>query len=702
MKSLFKKKLTKYNSIYLKVLIYLIVIFKILSEECEQSYPFRRNGNCESTGCTVEEFELGNCYIDNSIISTQWFNNIISISEIGFNYVDIVTTSNKDLIIITNTGSIDEENKYKRNFYGIKSDGHKYYIGPENYEETTFYQFTTNNIMAQGNIFSIKLKESADDKEYIIGISPNNFEIYDLDNLLKYEKSNSEIFGLSSIIQYRGSIIKLENNNYVLGIIGTNSDNNHYFYLVNIAFNSINIELNNPVISLDISYESSSAKIVSCFETDSKKIICFYQDKSYNYVLIAFNHDLNFILKETVANGLTNEDNYFECVHFIGETGAFGYFDNSNSDFLYIKFKKLNQNNTISNHFTTINEVSIKYKIFTKSLETNAMVKLDDLKIGYVAFYDNGLKDMCLVIINSYTEEKVIVKYFTSHFYQYYYCKFSNELRITLFNGFIAMVSSYIKQGSYHEYPFLIIFGYPNSIDFNVDISTNLETFTNVEIDLNSKGKIDNNIFGYIFNGTKIIGYSNGLKLKSNLRSEINERDILVENENLILILDKETNILKDSKIIYAMVVTLPTYEMYDKYRELKNLEYEGNMNGERNYYESQRKPLIGRNSYCNIVINEEILSSTDCDINCERCLKNGEKTCINCKYSYKLSENGNGKICLDSPTNIEKDKETTIPNKSESSTVVETTISSPTTLIETTISSPTTLIETTISSPTT
>ena len=35
--------------------------------------------------------------------------------------------------------------------------------------------------------FSLKMKESVDDKEYTIGISPNNFEIYNLDNGLKYE-----------------------------------------------------------------------------------------------------------------------------------------------------------------------------------------------------------------------------------------------------------------------------------------------------------------------------------------------------------------------------------------------------------------------------------------------------------------------------------------------------------------------------------
>ena len=356
MKLLFKKKLLSYNNINLKSIILIIGIFNILSDECDVSNPFRRNGAYSSEVCTDEEINSGICYIDNTIINTQWFNNSICISEIGFNYADILTTSNDNLIIITNTDSSNEENKYKRNFYGIKQNGHKYIIGPDTSEYSPFYQFTTNNIRAQGNIFSIKIKESTDDKEYIIGISPNNFEIYDLENGLKYEKTNSEIFGLNSIIQYRGSLIELDNNNYALGMIGTNDENKSYFYLANISFNSINIELSNPQISLDISYESSSAKTVSCFETESKNIMCFYQDNSYNYVLIAFTHDLNFINKETVVTGVNDNENYFECVHFTEETGAFGYF---NSNYLNIKFRKLTESGSFSDHFNTINEVSI-------------------------------------------------------------------------------------------------------------------------------------------------------------------------------------------------------------------------------------------------------------------------------------------------------------------------------------------------------
>ena len=703
----FAQKYRRYIILYLKYLILLLRIINIL--DCDSVHePILKDGSCSEGQCTDEEFKSEYCKIDNEIIKTQWLNNIIYITEEeGFNYVDIMSTSNEDLILISNTDSTVEENKFKRKFYGLKKNGRNYFIDSDNSKETPFYQFTANSTRAQGDIFSIKLKENLNNKEYIISISLNSFEIYDLEKGLIYEKSIEEVFGIKSIIQYISSFIELENNVYALGIIGMDLTNQSFFFIYKLSFTS----LNNPDIELFSFYESSNAKTVSCFQTESKRIMCFFQDDFNDYVLIAFDQNYNYLNKETITNGPNDDENYFECVHFIGEAGAFAYFLPSSS-YLYINFKQLNEDDdhSITNYFSSINEVSIIYKLFLKTAEMNKIIKLNDLKICYVAIY-NGYKEMCLVIINSFTENKIIVKYFLSHTYNLYLYEFTNEVRATLYNGLIAMASSFKKGTSSVQYSSLIIFSYPNSTDFDVDISENIQTFTNIEIDLNSKGNIDNNIFGYIFNGTKIIEYSNGLILKSTLRSEIIEGDILIEDENLILVLSKEANILKDSKIVYAMMATEPSYEVDDKFRELKNVDYTNGNNNEKQFFDSQKKSYIGRHSYCKIIINEAILSETDCDDNnCERCLTNTEKTCINCKHSYELAENGKGKICLDyheleSSTNLEIEKQTTIPSIIEPSTVVEATIpeikDSPTTSIETTIptieGSPTTSIETTI-----
>ena len=577
----------RYFILYLQYLILLLRIINILG--CESVHmPILKGDNCIEGICTEEEFKSEICKIDNDIIKTQWFNNIRFITEEeGFQYIDIVSTSNENLILMSNTNSTHKD-KFIRKFYGIKNNGRNYFVDFDTSEETPFNQYIVNNTRDQGDIFSVKLKENLDNKEYIISISSNIFEIYDLESGLINEKKIEDFLGIQSINQYIASFIELENNVYALGIIGTNLSGQSCFFIYKLSFTS----LNNTDIQLVHSYSSTTAKTVSCFKTESKKIICFFQDDSQNYVLIAFDYNFNYLNKEIIATGPNVDTNYFECVHYIGEAGAFAYFLPS-SDFLFINFKQLNEDNSnsITNYFSSIKQVRIIYKIFLKTAEMNKIIKISDLKICYVAIY-NGRKEMCLVIINSFTENKIIVKYYLSHFYNLYLYEFTTEVRATLYNGLIAMASSFKKGISNAQYSSLIIFSYPNSIDFDVDISENIQTFTNVEIDLNSKGYIDNNIFGYIFNGTKIIEYSNGLIIKSTLRSEINEGDILTENENLILILSKEANFIKNSKIVYAMMATEPSYDVDDSFRELRNDEYTNGNNNERQFYDSKKKNL--------------------------------------------------------------------------------------------------------------
>ena len=330
----FAQKYRRYIILYLKYLILLLRIINIL--DCDSVHePILKDGSCSEGQCTDEEFKSEYCKIDNEIIKTQWLNNIIYITEEeGFNYVDIMSTSNEDLILISNTDSTVEQNQFKRKFYGLKKNGRYYFIKNDTSKETPFYQFTANSIRAQGDIFPIKLKENLDNKEYIISISSYSFEIYYFENGLIYEKSIKEAFGIKSIIQYKASFIELENNVYALGIIGMDITNQSFFFIYKLSFTS----LNNPNIELFYFYDSSTAKTISCFQTESKRIMCFFQDDINDYVLIAFDQNFDYLNKETITTGPNDDENYFECVHFIGEAGAFAYFLPSSS-YLYINFK---------------------------------------------------------------------------------------------------------------------------------------------------------------------------------------------------------------------------------------------------------------------------------------------------------------------------------------------------------------------------
>ena len=49
-------------------------------------------------------------------------------------------------------------------------------------------------------------------------------------------------------------------------------------------------------------------------QTESKKIMCFFQDGSNEYVLIAFDKNFNYLNKETITSGPNDDENYFESL----------------------------------------------------------------------------------------------------------------------------------------------------------------------------------------------------------------------------------------------------------------------------------------------------------------------------------------------------------------------------------------------------
>ena len=95
------------------------------------------------------------------------------------------------------------------------------------------------------------------------------------------------------------------------------------------------------------------------------------------------------------------------------------------------------------------------------------------------------------------------------------------------------------------------------------------------------------------------------------------------------------------------MVLTEPEYDIFNQYA----IEINNSYCGENCYDEKdilQNNLYIGRNSYFDIIINKDSIS-TDCLENNENCIAciTGNKACIACKYWHELSQNGE-KTCLD------------------------------------------------------
>ena len=92
----------------------------------------------------------------------------------------------------------------------------------------------------------------------------------------------------------------------------------------------------------------------------------------------------------------------------------------------------------------------------------------------------------------------------------------------------------------YKTYSLFIIFSYPNSTDFTIDITDNITSSTNAIIKLYEKVNIENNIFGYVFDSIQINNYTNGLKLLCGDNKEEKQKEqIISNNTNIEFIINK-------------------------------------------------------------------------------------------------------------------------------------------------------------------
>jgi len=346
---------------------------------------------------------------------------------------------------------------------------------------------------------------------------------------------------------------------------------------------------------------------------------------------------------------------FYKCVHFKGEAGAFVYYEKFVT--LAIQFKEY-KNGEIIDYFKYKSKIEINIQKFMDSVSLNDLIKIEDSKFCFIALSTDNA-EIKLMILSNYVDEKIKIRYYLVKAKNYYLYRFSNEFMLNLYNELIVLASINSLEGD-GRYGTIIIFSYPNSTDFNINL-TNYNT-TNPIIKFYEKCKIENNLFGHIFKGIQIIDFSMGLKLiREDNKKEISKNTLIPNNISVELFFTKEiVNLQKNARIEYAMVLTEPEYEKYNQYASTIDNDYckengIDNCNDEKNYF--KKKSYIGRTSYCDIIINSEEFIN-ECDEHCIICSKSNNLECLNCEYNYELSDNDKKK-CI----KINKIESTEIPS---------------------------------------
>lgn len=674
MKEIYRKNKTKYYFSFFEIIIFYIKFKEIILSSCDYDTPILRSNECDR-GCTPEQLREKNCNINNTLIETQFLNNIIQISPGVFKYVDITTTIKGDLLV--EATSIDSSQDHIRYFYGLKQNGRGYFQDKITNKEIPSYSLTNaGNRNYESFIFTIILNDTEDNNEYLINISKdsgNNLELYDFKNDYIYEKKLSTFFHSNSVRCISASVIKISdsNYNYIIGIIAISYDNYGigipYFILFKLLFYSKDIVNNDPIFKIEKTI-SSSSRIVSCFETDKKYIMCFYQNASYEYVIGVYDNNLNnktFLAIQD--NGSSDENDFFKSIHFNGEAGAFCYYIiNSNQESnLNIQFKKYDEDsNSISDYFISNPLIKIdKVGNLSNKILTNDIIKLSNSKFCF-STYNSENTIFYVIIINNYKDEKIKIRYYYVNFYQLYYYRYLTELELSLYNNFISMATG--CQNDYdserRQKSYFWIFSYPNSRDFDVNITENVINYNNIQINLKERCFIDNNLFGYIYYGITIIEFNDEYTLLSvNTNNKIKKETILSDEEKIELVLSQKINIPKKGKIEYAMVLTEPDYDIFNQYSRIIDTNYCNGDEDEINYFNQEKQKYVGKSSYVNIILDTDSeFFTNNCinDENCDICKNGGDMHCITCKYLFKIKNDN--KICLSQNDTIESDLETT------------------------------------------
>ena len=222
----------------------------------------------------------------------------------------------------------------------------------------------------------------------------------------------------------------------------------------------------------------------------------------------------------------------------------------------------------------------------------------------------------------------------------------------------------------------LTIFSYPNSTDIKNELieylfKNNDIKINNITLESKSLCQIENNIFGLILNGIKIIEVNKTSEYLSFPNgTEIAKDMLLALSDILKLNINKNENIYNifSYSIEYACQATEPKFEEYNNYTiELNDT---GN---EKTFFESQNNIYTGRYSYYNFSLNEKVTDVCDNTL-CKLCYNNNKNKCITCEFDFNILDKN--KNCSEPSvttiikTNILDKIDTTIPKKIDTTIV--------------------------------
>ena len=497
--------------------------------ECPREYPLYIEEE-EKKQCVLKYFENNYNNISNKIIKTQWLNKRTKIGVDECQYISMDFSSNGDLIIESNI--YNKNRKKPRYFYGIKFNGRPLFYDQENnvYKYQKTIDSITNGYMLESQLIRIKLYNE-DEKDYYLSctFSHQSFEIIDFNTNKIYGLYSNKIFGDFEIFSRLFSILELKNEKkiYLFCFIVQSSDEQYYISLQKLKF--FKADIKNTVERISYSYTLENYRVglsysITCIDFYSLNIIqCFYADIN-NYLTVGLfdekNLDLinSYIIEDTpITNSDIRKLQFHQSLYLKKEISILAYLVDYSSKIFYIKMKEVKYKYNkyiLEDYFLTkktliINENN-KFSYFYYYLSSH-LLKINDYKFCLTTsnYY---LNELYIITFDLYSDHdtNLCIRYYNIplKLYDLHEYKFIMSFNFYGFYGLVYTTQD-IQTQSIEQY--LSIFSYINGFDSKI-ISLEPKTVLNLNEYINTN-YIENNLFGMILYGIKIISLPNSRDL---------------------------------------------------------------------------------------------------------------------------------------------------------------------------------------------
>ena len=534
-----KDIIIKNKQIFYMLLFYFLLL-NISSALIECPRDSNINENCKINYCSEIQFSTLKD-------QTQCLNNIIVIGEKDYRYINFASFSNETMVVETTKIPKTRERK----FFGITKEGRPFFR-----DEKLFYTMTINEDLGNYEAIGIIITFSSDKKDCFLSVSKLDCktELIDFYNTF-YSKAHNDFTSINTVTTLRNAFIPLSiSSEYLMGFIGCDSYNNNNcqngrVYFQKHRFTRISNFKSQATYVTKVSINNAFGKEVSCFQTTPKKlIICFFLTKTSGTVFfnfIKYDENLSAAKIRTISSTITDENLFNKCVYLNGEIGVFSSYKKYNNYYYPILFVMEFKDEQFKKYMSSdiVLSVNLNFDVLL-----NDIVNLTDNKIAFVATVEDK-KTLYIFLINIYGKDIYAIRRYSIKIFELYHYKIMKEIRIHRYNNFLAFSSSFCtneqcSEDSHTHYTGLIIFSYPNSVDYTLILeeyisSNNTIDIKNLEIDLKSQLILDNNIFGYILSNISIIKIDGPCPEYKSYSSkddtiEINENYILENDENIL------------------------------------------------------------------------------------------------------------------------------------------------------------------------